>query len=65
MPLMHDGTYLLLQVTAFSAQTNHGLKNMVGNVWEWVSDWWQIHHTRQPLNNPVPTKIIISNVDVL
>lgn len=22
-----------------------GLKNMVGNVWEWTSDWWTIRHS--------------------
>jgi len=50
---------ILLQVTEFPAQTKHGLKNMIGNVWEWVSDWWQINHFTQPLSNPVWSNLIL------
>lgn len=26
----------------------YGLYNMVGNVWEWVEDWWEVNHTIRP-----------------
>ena len=41
------------QVTAYKCQTDTGLKNMVGNVWEWVSDWWQIKHEKKHTADPV------------
>ncbi|XP_039259204.2 formylglycine-generating enzyme-like [Styela clava] len=28
------------------------LYNMVGNVWEWVQDWWTIDHSANPVENP-------------
>lgn len=28
------------------------LYNMVGNVWEWVSDWWVTRHSNVPATNP-------------
>lgn len=30
-----------------------GLCNMVGNVWEWVNDWWTVNHSRENQKDPV------------
>ena len=30
----------------------YGLYNTVGNVWEWVNDWWITRHARDPQHNP-------------
>lgn len=31
---------------------NYGLYNMVGNVWEWVEDWWDVKHIPGSLTGP-------------
>ncbi|XP_054715800.1 formylglycine-generating enzyme-like [Uloborus diversus] len=46
-----DGYMGTAPVSAFPA-TALGLKNIVGNVWEWTNDWWTTQHTNQALNNP-------------
>lgn len=46
-----DGYAGMAPVTAFPA-TKFGLKNIIGNVWEWTADWWNTRHTREPQDNP-------------
>lgn len=46
-----DGYVATAPVTAFPT-TKYGLKNIVGNVWEWTNDWWNVHHDTKPQHNP-------------
>lgn len=41
------------QVTEFPEQNIFGVKNIIGNVWEWTQDWWETKFTPTPKKNPV------------
>lgn len=44
---------ILIQVTEFPEQNIFGVKNIIGNVWEWTQDWWETKFTPTPKKNPV------------
>ena len=50
--LVEDGFEFLAPVDAFGPQNDLGLYNMIGNVWEWVQDWWSIDHPTDLTVNP-------------
>ncbi|XP_076344665.1 formylglycine-generating enzyme isoform X2 [Tachypleus tridentatus] len=45
-----DGFLGTAPVMAFPAN-KFGLKNMLGNVWEWTQDWWTVYHSPEPKEN--------------
>jgi hypothetical protein len=47
-----DGYIGTCPVTEFPTNAFH-LHNIIGNVWEWTADWWNVKHTNTPTVNPV------------
>eukprot|EP01105_Mastigella_eilhardi_P005904 TRINITY_DN17583_c0_g1_i1.p1 TRINITY_DN17583_c0_g1~~TRINITY_DN17583_c0_g1_i1.p1 ORF type:complete len:418 (+),score=104.75 TRINITY_DN17583_c0_g1_i1:19-1272(+) len=41
---LEDGFEGTAPVNEYGPQNDYGMYNMVGNVWEWVADWWTTHH---------------------
>ncbi|KAJ8302401.1 hypothetical protein KUTeg_021388 [Tegillarca granosa] len=47
-----DGYEQTCPVTEFPPQNKFGLKNIIGNAWEWTQDWWDVRHTKDFKDNP-------------
>ena len=47
-----DGFVFSAPVDSMKPQNDYGLHHMVGNVWEWVEDWWTLEHPTAHQTNP-------------
>ncbi|CAM9833766.1 unnamed protein product [Scytosiphon promiscuus] len=47
-----DGFPFTSPVDAFPPQNSLGLRDAVGNAWEWVEDWWTADRSKYKQNNP-------------
>ena len=56
-----DGHAATASVFAYGPQNELGLYNMIGNVWEWVEDYWQVEHARTPKGAPPHIHIRLTN----
>ncbi|CAB1118291.1 unnamed protein product [Ectocarpus sp. CCAP 1310/34] len=50
--LAEDGFPYTSPVDAFPPQNSLGLRDAVGNAWEWVEDWWTPDRSKYKQNNP-------------
>lgn len=53
----NDGYHTTAPVTEFPEQNIFGVKNIIGNVWEWTQDWWETKFTPTPKKNPKGPRI--------
>lgn len=49
---VEDGYEFACPVDEFPKQNDYKLYNMLGNVWEWVHDWWSANNTAEHTTNP-------------
>jgi sulfatase modifying factor 1 len=47
-----DGYTFSAPVDSMKPQNKYGLHHMMGNVWEWVEDWWTLEHPAELQNDP-------------